>query len=252
MVKKMKCTMSYDGSNFSGFQIQPRQRTIHGEIEKALQKIHKGKHVRIQASGRTDAGVHAKKQTFQFETTFDIPTSNWKKALNTLLPTDIYIHEIREVPSSFHVRYDVVEKEYRYYIFNEKERDVFRRNYAYHFPYVLNIELLQEGCKYFIGQHDFTTFSSAKTTTKGSKVRTLSEVTCNKNGKEIELIFRGNGFLYHMVRIIVGTLIDIGQKKRKPEDIPILLEKKDRQLLGETVPPEGLYLWDVKYESDDN
>lgn len=240
--------MSYDGTNFAGFQIQPKQRTIHGEIEKALKKIHKGKHVRIQASGRTDAGVHAKGQTFQFESSYDIPESNWKQALNTLLPNDLTIDDVQRAPIDFHVRYDVQETEYRYYVWNDSKHDVFKRNYFYQFPYKLNIPRMQEACRYLEGEHDFTTFSSAKATTKGSKIRTLSNVTCKQHGSEIEFVFRGNGFLYHMVRIIVGALIDIGQERRLPEDVPVLLAQKDRQLLGETVPPEGLYLWDVTYE----
>lgn len=246
-MKHIYCTLSYDGTNFSGFQIQPRKRTVHGEIERALKKIHKGLYVKIQASGRTDAGVHAKGQAFQFETPFKLPLENWKKALNTLLPGDLYIHDVQEVPACFHVRYDVSEKEYRYYIWNERESDVFKRNYAYQFQYPLDVDLIQEACAYFLGEHDFTTFSSAKATIKGSRVRTLSKVTCVRNGSEIEFIFRGSGFLYHMVRIIVGCLIDIGQGRRLPTDIPLLLAKKDRQLLGETVPPEGLYLWEVSY-----
>src|SRR5690625_2962581 len=247
-MKKIKCVLSYDGTNFSGFQIQPRKRTVHGEIEKALKKIHKGFDVKIQASGRTDSGVHAKGQTFQFETPYDLPLYNWRKALNTLLPTDIYIHQVEEVPLDFHVRYDALEKEYRYYIWNKEGHDVFKRNYAYQFPYQLNIKVMQEACLYLQGEHDFTTFSSAKATIKGSRIRTLSRATCEKRGNEIEFIFRSDGFLYHMVRIIVGCLIDIGQERRMPTDIPDLLEKGDRQLLGETVPAQGLYLWEVKYK----
>lgn len=239
--------MSYDGTNFSGFQIQPRKRTIHGEIEKALKKIHKGENVRIQASGRTDKGVHAKGQTFQFESTFNIPETNWKQALNTLLPDDLYIHEVKKVPSTFHVRYDVLEKEYRYYIWNEKGHDVFKRNHAYQFPYALDISNMQKACLFLEGEHDFTTFSSAKATIRGSKVRTLTQVTCKSHGSEIEFIFRGNGFLYNMVRIIIGCLLDVGQGHLQPTDIPKLLLEKNRQLLGETVPPQGLYLWEVTY-----
>lgn len=246
-MKKIKCVLSYDGTNFSGFQIQPGKRTIHGEIEKALKKMHKGDHIRIQASGRTDSGVHAKGQTIQFESAFDIPESNWKQALNTLLPMDLYIHHVEQVAPSFHVRYDVVEKEYRYYLCNELGRDVFKRNYMYQFPYPLDIDAIKEACFYLQGNHDFTTFSSAKATIKGSKIRTLSEVTCNKNENEFEFTFRGDGFLYNMVRIMVGVLLDIGQGFRKPKDIPELLQQKDRQLLGETVPPQGLYLWEVRY-----
>ncbi|WP_106495470.1 tRNA pseudouridine(38-40) synthase TruA [Lentibacillus sp. Marseille-P4043] len=246
-MEKIKCVISYDGSNFSGFQIQPKKRTVHGELEKALQKMHKGEHIRIQASGRTDTGVHAKGQTIHFETPFIIPEVNWKRALNTLLPGDLYVNDVEKVPTAFHARYDVIEKEYRYYVWNEKETDVFKRNYAYQFPYPLDIKVMQEACSYLEGEHDFTTFSSAKATTKGSKVRTLYQLSCEKHGSEIEFIFRGSGFLYNMVRITVGVLLDIGQGRRSASDIPFLIEQRDRQLVGETIPPQGLYLWRVRY-----
>ena len=247
-MKKVKCIISYDGSGFSGFQVQPGKRTVQGALENALTKMHKGTRVRIQASGRTDTGVHAKRQAIHFETPYSIPEANWKQALNTLLPDDLFVQGVSFVPDSFHARYDVVEKEYRYFVWNTKEPDVFKRNYAYHFRYDLNIEAIQEACTFLEGTHDFTTFSSAKATTKGSKVRTLFQLTCEKKGQEVEFTFRGNGFLYNMVRIIVGVLLDIGQGRRKPADIIPLQEKKDRQLVGETVPPQGLYLWNVKYK----
>ncbi|UJL46576.1 tRNA pseudouridine(38-40) synthase TruA [Virgibacillus sp. NKC19-16] len=247
-MQKVKCIITYDGSGFAGFQIQPKQRTVQGELEKALTKMHKGSYVRVHPSGRTDTGVHAINQTIHFETLYDIPVSNWKRAINTLLPGDLYVKEVKLAHASFHARYDVVEKEYRYYIWNEKEADVFKRNYFYQFPYSLNVEAIQEACKQLEGKHDFTTFSSAKATTKGSKERTLYQVTCEKRGSELELIFRGSGFLYNMVRIIVGVLLDIGQERREPAEIAMLLDSKDRRLVGETVPPQGLYLWDVKYE----
>lgn len=246
-MRKIVCEISYDGTNFSGFQIQPQERTIHGEIEKALEQIHKGRKVEIQASGRTDKGVHARGQVIQFETNLQLPEENWKRALNTLLPLDIVISWVKEVPLSFHVRYHATEKEYRYYVLNEVERDVFKQNYYHHFPYQLDIERIQAACSYLEGEHDFTSFSSAKATIKGSKVRTLTEVTCRQSGNEIEFIFRGNGFLYNMIRIIIGCLLDIGQGRRQPGDIPTLLQKKDRQLLGKTAPPQGLYLWNVTY-----
>ncbi|MFD1039126.1 tRNA pseudouridine(38-40) synthase TruA [Virgibacillus byunsanensis] len=245
---RLKCIISYDGSLFSGFQIQPKKRTVQGEMEKALTKMHKGTPIRIQASGRTDTGVHSKGQTVHFDSAYDIPTTNWKQALNTLLPGDLYVWEVGIVSDTFHARYDVVEKEYRYYIWNEKEIDVFKRNYAYQFPYTLNVTAMQEACRYLEGEHDFTTFSSAKATTKGSKKRTLYQAVCEQNGNEIVFIFRGSGFLYNMVRIIVGVMLDIGQERRKPSDIVELLAKKDRQMVGETVPPQGLYLVAVKYK----
>ncbi|HLR65926.1 tRNA pseudouridine(38-40) synthase TruA [Virgibacillus alimentarius] len=246
-MEKVKCTISYDGTDFSGFQSQPKIRTVQGELEKALMKVHKGEHIRIQASGRTDAGVHAKSQTFHFESPYEIPEHNWKKALNTLLPCDIYVHETRKVPSSFHARFDAIEKEYRYYVWNEEGTDVFKRNYFYLFKCPLNMEAIKEACKYFEGKHDFTAFSSAKATVKGSKERILYEVTCNQNGNEIEFIIRGDGFLYNMVRIMVGFLLDVGQGKRNASEVHDLFAKKDRRLVGKTVPPQGLYLWDVKY-----
>lgn len=247
-MEKIKCVISYDGTNFSGFQIQPRTRTIQGELEKALTKIHKGEHIRVHASGRTDTGVHAKGQTIHFKTPYTLPIYNWKQALNTLLPADLNVYKVEVVPESFHARYDVVEKEYRYYVWNEREKDVFKQNYLYQFLYPLDIQAMQDACRYFEGTHDFTTFSSAKATIKGSKIRRMYEVTCNKEGSQIEFIFRGSGFLYNMVRIIIGALLDIGQGRREPSDIIDLLEKKDRRLLGATVPAQGLYLWQVKYE----
>lgn len=247
---KIKCVISYDGTNFSGFQIQPKQRTIQGELEKTLTKIHKGNPIRIQASGRTDKGVHAIGQTLHFETDLQLSEMNWKKALNTLLPSDIHVKDVQPVPDSFHARFDVIEKQYRYFIANEREIDIFKRNYVYQFPYQLDIEKMQAACKYFEGTHDFTTFSSAKTLIKGSKERHLYEVSCTKQNDQIEFIFRGNGFLYNMVRIMVGTMLDIGQGKLQPGDITKLLAMKDRQQTGDTVPPQGLYLWNVRYQGD--
>ncbi|WP_163971974.1 tRNA pseudouridine(38-40) synthase TruA [Oceanobacillus halotolerans] len=244
---RIKCIVSYDGSQFSGFQIQPKNRTVQGEIEKALQKIHKGTSVRIHPSGRTDTGVHAVGQVIHFDTHYDISNQNWKQALNTLLPNDVYVKQVTIVSHSFHARYDVMEKEYRYYILNEREPDIFKRNYVYQFPYDLNIEKMQEACQYLEGEHDFTSLSSAKATTKGSKVRTLYQASCNRYGSEIEIIFRGNGFLYNMVRIMIGLLLDVGQEKRDPTETLEILEEKDRRLAGDTVPPQGLYLWKVTY-----
>lgn len=247
---RLKCILQYDGSQFSGFQIQPKSRTVQGELERTLEKMHKGEKIRIQASGRTDTGVHALGQTIHFDSPFRIPEENWKTALNTLLPDDLFVQKAEIVPDSFHARYDATEKEYRYFVWHQKEKDVFKRNYYYQFPYNLNIEAIREACQYMEGTHDFTTFSSAKATVKGSKERTLYEVTCEKREEAIAFIFRGDGFLYNMVRIIVGVFLDIGQGRRAPSDIPKLLAAKDRKLIGETVPPQGLYLWRVRYGAD--
>jgi tRNA pseudouridine38-40 synthase len=244
---KVKCVLQYDGSNFFGYQIQPEKRTVQGELEKALEKIHKGEKIRVYASGRTDTGVHAKGQTIHFKTTLTIPASSWKRALNALLPEDLYVEESEEVNEDFHARFNVQEKEYHYVILNREQPDIFTRNYAFHFPYKLNIEAMQEACRYLEGTHDFTTFSSAKATVKGDKVRTLFEASCQKIEDNIEFHFRGSGFLYNMVRILVGTLLDVGQEKIEPIEIKSMLEKKDRGLAGKTAPSQGLYLWKVRY-----
>ncbi|QKY70972.1 tRNA pseudouridine(38-40) synthase TruA [Lentibacillus sp. CBA3610] len=247
---KIKCVISYDGTHFSGMQIQPNNRTVEGEIKKALAKIHKGESIRIYASGRTDAGVHAIGQTFHFETDYKLSVHEWKRALNALLPADLHVNDTKQVPDSFHARFDATEKEYRYYILNAQEKDVFKQNYVYQYPYQLDINMMQQAARYFKGQHDFTTFSSAKSEVTGSKVRTLYDVSCYQDGKWIEFILKGNGFLYNMVRIIVGTLLEVGRGKLEPSEISHLFAKEDRQFAGDTVPPQGLYLWNVTYKEE--
>lgn len=249
-MEKIKCTISYDGTRYSGFQIQPNQRTVHGELEKALKKMHKGEYIRIHPSGRTDTGVHAKAQVIHFSSPFQLPEDNWKKALNTLLPNDLYVDKAEITPTDFHARYDAVEKEYRYFVLNKKEIDVFQQNYVYQFPYQSDMTRIQEACTYFEGEHDFTTFSSAKASIKGEKIRTLYDVHCRQEGDYLVFVFRGDGFLYHMVRTIVGVLLDIGQGRIEADHIPRLFASLDRQKVGATVPPQGLYLWKVLYNRE--
>lgn len=250
-MERIKCTISYDGSGFAGFQVQPGHQTVQGMLEKALAKIHKGEAIRIQASGRTDTGVHAVGQVIHFDTQLLIPERNWKRAINTLLPDDIRITHVEKVCDSFHARYSVKQKEYHYIVLNREEPDVFRQNYVLHFPKSLHIEAIQTACKHLEGTHDFTTFSSAKSTVKGSKVRTLYHASCKKRDDDIEFVFRGSGFLYNMVRIMVSALLDVGIGKRKPEDIPALLAAKERGKLGKTISPNGLYLWEVSYHEQE-
>lgn len=247
MMAKIKCIVAYDGSNFSGYQVQPQKRTVQGELEKALQKIHKGESVRIYASGRTDTGVHAKGQSIHFDTELHIPGNSWKRALNALLPDDVYVKHSESVVDNFHARFGVVEKEYHYVVLNTEEPDIFARNYVYHFPYKLSLDAMQEACQLLEGTHDFTTFSSAKATVKGDRIRTIYEATCKKDGHRIEFVFRGSGFLYNMVRILVGTLLDVGQGRIEPQEIKGMLEKKDRKYASKTAPAQGLYLWEVRY-----
>lgn len=250
-MQKVKCTVSYDGTNFSGFQIQPNKRTVQQEIEAVLCKMHQNKMVRIYSSGRTDTGVHAKAQVFHFETALEIPPENWKKALNVQLPADIFIHHVEFVANDFHARYSAKEKEYRYFVLLSDEIDVFKRNYRYITAGKFDLALLQQACEKFVGTHDFTAFSSARSTVKGDKVRTLYEVSCKKNGNELEFTLRGNGFLYHMVRIIVSVILDAGQGHISLEEIEQMFIKKSRGNKGKTLPPNGLFLWHVVYENDE-
>ncbi|XJZ27471.1 tRNA pseudouridine(38-40) synthase TruA [Bacillota bacterium Lsc_1132] len=246
-MQRYKCIISYDGTAFAGYQGQPNKRTVQGEIESVLAKLHKGEEVRIFASGRTDAGVHAKGQVIHFDSPLAIPESRWALAIHSQLPDDISILSVEKVASSFHARFDAVGKEYRYVLLLSKDRDPFLRNYAYWYPYRLNIEAMKEASKYLIGTYDFTSFCSAKTEVE-DKVRTIAEITLSQEGPLLTFQFKGNGFLYNMVRILVGTLLEVGSGERRPEDIAAILAQRDRTIAGKTAPARGLYLWEVFYE----
>ncbi len=243
---RVKCTISYDGTLFSGYQVQVDKRTVQSEFEKVLKHIHKGSTVRIAASGRTDAGVHAKGQVIHFDTNLMILPANWKKALNSTLPEDISVMDVEIVDNHFHSRFDAKGKEYRYYIDLSKERNPFNRNYAFHYPYPLDVNRMVQASSYLIGTHDFTSFCSAKTDVE-DKVRTIMNIECIQNESQLTLCYRGNGFLYNMVRILTGTLLEIGAGAREPEDLPNILEAKNRNRAGKTAPAQGLFLWEVFY-----
>ncbi|PLR84734.1 tRNA pseudouridine(38-40) synthase TruA [Bacillus canaveralius] len=245
-MQRYQCTLSYDGSQFSGYQVQPNARTVQKELETALAKLHKGNSVPVTASGRTDAGVHAKGQVIHFDSPLHIPVSKWELALNTLLPGDIAVNRIEKAAAGFHARFDTVGKEYRYFVHLSARRDPFKRNYAYQFSYPIDYVAMKEALKFFIGSHDFTSFCSAKTTIE-DRVRTIKEIEFFEEGDLLVFRLVGNGFLYNMVRIIVGTLLEIGSGERSPYQIPEILEKRDRTLAGKTIPGHGLYLWKVFY-----
>lgn len=247
-MKRLKCTTSYDGTNFHGFQKQPKKRTIQGEIETALRKIHKGQEIPITGSGRTDATVHAYGQVFHFDTFLEIEPLKWKKAIQASLPLDIQIIDVEEVEETFHARFDVVRKEYRYRVLLTKDHDVFRRHYCYHFPYTINVETLKEASTLLIGTHDFSSFCASNTQVV-DKIRTIYEIDIWLEGDELVFRFVGNGFLYNMVRIIVGTLLEVGTGKRAVEEIKIIVDAKSRDAAGKTVPGHGLYLWKVSYNN---
>lgn len=245
-MKRYKCVVSYDGTRFAGYQVQPNKLTVQSEIEWALTKLHKGTEMSITASGRTDAGVHAKGQVIHFDSSLNIPLSKWDVALNSLLPDDIMIKSVEEADATFHARFDAVGKEYRYFVQRSEKRDPFSRNYAHHFPYPLKILEMEKAAKALIGTHDFTSFCSAKTEV-ADKVREISEIEMIEDGEQLIFRFVGNGFLYNMVRILVGTLLEVGSGARKAESISEIIEQKDRIFAGKTAPAHGLYLWEVFY-----
>ncbi|RFU61428.1 tRNA pseudouridine(38-40) synthase TruA [Peribacillus glennii] len=245
---RYKCIISYDGTQFAGYQVQPEKRTVQLELEKALRKIHKGDEVRVSASGRTDAGVHAMGQVIHFDSSYSFPAENWEKAMNALLPDDIAILRVEKVSQEFHARFHASGKEYRYMISLSKKRDPFRRNYAYHFPFALDSKAIKDAIPFLLGTHDFTSFCSAKTEVE-DKVRTIREIELVEDNGLLVFRFVGSGFLYNMVRILVGTLLEVGTGKKKPSDVAEILEKKDRSFAGKTAPGQGLYLWEVFYEN---
>jgi tRNA pseudouridine38-40 synthase len=238
----------YDGSHFFGYQVQPNKRTVQLEIERALTTLHKGESIRIHASGRTDAGVHAKGQVIHFDSPLSIPEEKWPKALNALLPTDVVVQKVEKAEASFHARFDAVGKQYRYFVYQGKTRDPFKHSYQYYYPFFLNKEAMEEAAPFLLGTHDFTSFCSAKTEVE-DKVRELTKLELIEVEEGFIFCFEGNGFLYNMVRILVGTLLQVGAGELEPKAMEEILAKKDRGAAGKTAPPHGLYLWEVHYEN---
>lgn len=244
---RMKATVAYDGTAFAGYQIQPNARTVQGELEAALTKLHKGEPVRTYASGRTDAGVHARGQVIHFDTALKIQESNWIKAMQALLPNDIVINDVQRAEDDFHARYDARMKEYRYRIVTSEFPDVFRRHYTLHVAQPLNVAAMQAALTYIVGTHDFTSFCSVKTDVE-EKTRTIFKAELLSEHDEIVFRFVGNGFLYNMVRILIGTLLEVGRNERDPREMSEILTARSRERAGKTAPPQGLVLWSVSYE----
>lgn len=243
---RIKCIVAYDGTSFSGYQVQPGKRTVQGELEKVLEKLNKGTSIRVSASGRTDAGVHARGQVIHFDTTLELEPDRWQIALNSLLPADIAIQQAEIAKQDFHARFDAVGKEYRYFLLPSNTRDPFQRNYAYQFPFGLDFPAMKEAIGHLTGAHDFTSFCSAKTEVE-DRVRNLKEIEIFEENGLFVFRFVGDGFLYNMVRILTGTLLEVGTGRREARTMPELLERKDRTLAGKTAPGHGLYLWKVFY-----
>lgn len=241
-------TISYDGTNFSGYQKQPKQRTIQDELEKALKEINGGNKVDVSASGRTDAGVHAIAQKVTFDLDTKITPEKLAKGLNSLLPEDIYVRKAEEVPKEFHARFSAIGKEY-IYILNIGEYNPLERNYVYQHNKKLDVVEMERALKYFEGTHNFKSFTKTDEE-KDDYVRTISQTNLIRDPKDlnkITLVFVGTGFLRYMVRNMVGILIEVGEGKLKSEEIINILKKQDRKCAGKTANPEGLYLKNVFY-----
>lgn len=248
---KYKATIAYDGSRFSGWQIQLNAISIQEIIESALE-VALRKKTTVVSSGRTDAGVHAKGQVAHFEAPSTTDLDLLFRSLNGILPIDIRILKLERAPSDFHARYSATSKEYHYHIHLNWALDPFKRLYVCHHPYPLNLSQMEKACLLFTGTHDFSSFANEASKGSAAKnpIRTLHRLDLHKENGGIRLEFEGNGFLYKMVRNITGTLMAIGKGKLSLEEIPTLFEAKDRRKASPAAPPQGLFLMKVNYKSN--
>ena len=241
-------TFSYDGSKYSGYQKQPKKKTIQGELEKALKQINNGKDVNVVASGRTDAGVHAYNQRAHFDMDNKILPEKIRMGLNSLIPDDIYVKKIFEIEEDFHARFNVKAKEYIYKI-NMGNYNPIEKEYVYQYNKKLDISEMERALKYLEGTHDFKSFVKVDEE-KDNYVRTIVQTSLIREVKsvnQITICILGTGFMRYMVRNIVGMLIEIGEGKYKSEQIIDILNAKDRTKAGICAPPCGLYLKNVYY-----
>lgn len=244
-MRKLKVIIEYDGTNFRGFQVQPGLRTVQGELEKAIAQLTKTE-TKIIGAGRTDAGVHALGQVVSFSTASTIPIERFSIALNSCLPADLRVRSAEEVAEDFHARFSARWKTYRYLIRTDPKGAVFWRNYSLLLPFTLDIGAMQAAAQHLIGTHSFQAFCAS-----GAEVRNFvrTVVSCRIRMVDANLIIEvtADGFLYHMVRNMVGTLLQVGRGERSAGDIPGILASLDRNQAGPTAPPQGLYLVKVGY-----
>ncbi|SEG07704.1 tRNA pseudouridine38-40 synthase [Caloramator fervidus] len=244
-MRNIKLVIEYDGTRYCGWQRQKNGISIQEVIEKAIEKLTK-EQVELIGSSRTDAGVHARGQVANFYTNTTIPSDKICYALNSILPQDIAIIESCEVPMDFHSRYNSIGKKYSYTILNRRIASPLLRNFSAHVPQPLDFEAMVKASKYFLGEHDFSAFKSTGSSVKTS-IRTIRKLDFTKDGDIIRFEIEANGFLYNMVRIIAGTLIEVGKGKIRAEDIPLIIKSKDRSKAGPTAPAQGLCLEKVYY-----
>ncbi|MFC1570541.1 tRNA pseudouridine(38-40) synthase TruA [Candidatus Omnitrophota bacterium] len=244
-MRSIKLTIAYDGTGYKGWQVQKNGRTVQEEIEKAAERAF-GKKIRLHGAGRTDAGVHAKAQVAHLKVPESIPVKKIALALNSSLPEDIAVTSAKEVAEDFHSRYEAKRKHYRYSIFNAKRKDPFNSRFSWRVPYMLDLKLIKKEAQVLVGKHDFKSFQAAEKKERTS-VRKIFYVDIKKKGSRITIDIEGDGFLYNMVRNIVGTLIEIGRGYLPQGSMKKILKGKNRKLAGPTAPAKGLTLIEVKY-----
>lgn len=239
----IKLTVEYDGSGFSGWQIQPGRRTVQGEMEKALEQL-TGRKINITGSGRTDAGVHALAQVVSFPGEKGLPLIAYHKGLNRLLPDDMMIHQAEEAAGDFNARKKAVRRTYRYVFL--KKPGVIERHFAW-YPGPLNIPRMEKAGNFLLGEHDFTSF--CKPDKKEIHVTEIMEMSWKSLENQVYFTIAGGRFFHHMVRIILGTLLEIGRGGREIREMEEILAARDRRTAGRTIPPQGLYLYRIDYEN---
>ncbi len=245
-MRNIKLTLQYDGSKYKGWQKQKEEdNTIQGKLEALLSKMTE-EEIQVHGCGRTDAGVHALNYVANFQTTKDLAPGYILDYCYKYLPQDIQVTEVKEVPLKFHARYNAKSKTYVYSIYNNKYRDVFNLKHCTHVEEPLNIDAMREATKYLIGTHDFQSFTTLKSKTK-STVRTINSIEFTKEGDYINISYTGDGFLMNMVRIITGTLIEVGLGIITPEEVEVIRDKKERKYAKAVAEAKGLFLKEVNY-----
>src|SRR5579863_1610281 len=250
-MRNLKLILSYDGSEFSGWQVQPDVATVQGTLASAIGRV-TGEKVLPQGSGRTDARVHALAQVATFVTRSSVPSANFVKALNDVLPAAIRVREVAEAPPEFHARHSAQAKTYRYRIFRGAICPPFLARYVWHFPYPLDEGAMGRAAPLVEGEHDFTSFAAVdaergRDLAPGANVRRIFSSRWEHEGDELVYTVKGSGFLHHMVRNLVGTFILVGKGTLQPEDLTRILEARSRSAAGATAPASGLYLVNVEY-----
>jgi tRNA pseudouridine38-40 synthase len=244
-MRRLKLLLAYSGTRYSGWQVQPQARTVQGTVESCLARITNAP-VRLYAAGRTDAGVHALGQVAHFDTAATIVLPALLRGLNSLLPKDIVVRHAAEVPADFHARYSARQKTYAYMIQNQPLRSAFAASYTWHVPQPLDVVAMRTAAQALLGCHDFSAFRAASCAAR-SPVRCLRRLTVKRRQARLCVVLSADGFLHHMVRNIVGTLVEIGRGRRPAQAMAAILDSRQRQQAGPTAPPQGLFLVRVAY-----